>query len=37
MPLSPNGPFAASDDQNKRGDPLPYAAPPEGLFPNLQA
>ncbi|WP_313540289.1 hypothetical protein [Leifsonia aquatica] len=34
---SPNGPFAASDDQNKRGEPLPYEAPVEGLFPDMRA
>ena len=35
MLLSPNGPFAASDDQNKRGEPLPYEAPPAGLFSDM--
>lgn len=34
--LSPNGPFAASDDQNKRGESLPYEAPPAGLFPDMR-
>lgn len=34
--LSPNGPFATSDDHNRRGDSLPYAPPPEGLFPDMR-
>jgi len=34
--LSPSGPFAASDDQNKRGEPLPYEAPDPDLFPDLR-
>ncbi|WP_129337489.1 DUF4913 domain-containing protein [Cellulomonas endophytica] len=35
--LSPDGPFAGSNgDQhtNNRGDPLPYTAPPDGMFPD---
>lgn len=31
--LSPTGPFARSQDEAKASDPLPYAPPPEGLFP----
>lgn len=31
--LSPEGPFAGSEDESKPGDPLPYTAPPEGYFP----
>lgn len=30
--LSPTGPFADSTDENELGDPLPYIAPPDGLF-----
>lgn len=33
--LSPEGPFAGSEseaDRNRKGQPLPYEAPPEGLF-----
>jgi len=34
--MDPDGPFALATDgeQNtcKRGEPLPYAVPPEGLF-----
>jgi hypothetical protein len=32
--LSPDGPFADSTDENRLGDPLPYQAPDEGLFPK---
>jgi hypothetical protein len=34
--LDPDGPFAKSTDRNKHGDPLPYATPPEGLFPDVR-
>lgn len=30
------GPFAKSTDQARPGDPLPYTAPPEGLFPDVR-
>lgn len=35
--MSPDGPFAAADhtaeiNQTKKGEPLPYLSPPEGLF-----
>jgi len=38
--LDPNGPFADVDGEenvNKRGEPLPYKAPPPGLFPDVRA
>lgn len=31
------GPFAKSTDQARPGEPLPYTAPPEGLFPDVRA
>lgn len=40
--LSPDGPFAAAgegkgrENINEKGDPLPYAAPPDGLFPDVR-
>ncbi|WP_367645922.1 DUF4913 domain-containing protein [Paenarthrobacter ureafaciens] len=39
--MDPAGPFAAADvndpaNQAKKGEPLPYAAPPEGLFPDVR-
>lgn len=34
--MSPEGVFAKSEDENKAGDPLPYKAPPEGLFPDMR-
>lgn len=34
--MSPDGPFADSVDQNKPGEPLPYEAPPEGMFPDVR-
>jgi hypothetical protein len=34
--MSPDGPFAKSEDSNKPGAPLPYSAPPEGLFPDMR-
>lgn len=30
------GPFAKSTDQARPGQPLPYTAPPEGLFPDVR-
>lgn len=33
----PEGPFAKSTDQARPGDPLPYTAPPEGLFADVRA
>jgi hypothetical protein len=30
--LSPDGPFADSQDENRVGEPLPYERPVEGLF-----
>lgn len=38
-PLDPDGVFAGADgDENtcKRGEPLPYATPPAGLFPDVR-
>lgn len=38
--LSPDGPFGEGADDpenlNRRGDPLPYQAPPDGLFPDVR-
>lgn len=34
MLMDPDGPFAGSEDSCKRGEPLPYTAPPAGLFPD---
>ncbi|HET9649684.1 MAG TPA: DUF4913 domain-containing protein [Microlunatus sp.] len=34
--FDPDGPFATSTDTNRPGEPLPYTAPPEGLFPDVQ-
>lgn len=39
--MDPQGPFAAADalateNQCSKGDPLPYEAPPEGLFPDVR-
>ncbi|WP_241986564.1 DUF4913 domain-containing protein [Cryobacterium fucosi] len=34
--MSTEGPFAKSEDSNKAGEPLPYTAPPEGLFPDMR-
>lgn len=39
--LDPDGPFAGADpndpqNQNRRGEPLPYAAAPPGLFPDVR-
>jgi len=41
MLMDPNGAFAALDrddpaNQNGKGGPLPYVAPPEGLFPDVR-
>ncbi|QCB92504.1 DUF4913 domain-containing protein [Cellulomonas shaoxiangyii] len=38
--MDPDGPFGAADaphDLCKRGEPLPYMAPPDGLFVDLRA
>lgn len=35
--FSPDGPFAGAEsdaNRNKKGEPLPYEAPPEGLYPD---
>lgn len=34
--MSPTGPWALSRDTAGRGEPLPYEAPPEGLFPDVR-
>jgi len=37
--LDPDGPFAGAEGElnsSKRGEPLPYAPPPEGLFPDVR-
>jgi hypothetical protein len=37
--LDPEGPFAAADPEantTRPGQPLPYEAPPEGLFPDVR-
>jgi len=34
--MSPEGPFADSRDENKGGDPLPYTAPPAGMFVDVR-
>lgn len=34
--MDPDGPFALSEDENKRGGPLPYREPPVGLFPDVR-
>lgn len=39
--MDPDGPFAAADaideaNQSRKGDPLPYTAPPEGLFRDVR-
>lgn len=41
MPVlfDPDGPFAgatAEEDASRVGEPLPYEAPPEGLFPDVR-
>jgi hypothetical protein len=40
--MDPDGPFAAADtnsseNQARKGQSLPYEAPPEGLFPDVRA
>ncbi|QGN34294.1 DUF4913 domain-containing protein [Microlunatus sp. Gsoil 973] len=39
--LDPDGVFADTADDpantNRRGEPLPYAAPPEGMFPDVRS
>ena len=34
--MDPDGPFKKSVDEARPGEPLPYTAPPEGLFPDLR-
>jgi len=34
--MDPDGPFALSEDENKRGGPLPYTAPPVGMFLDVR-
>ena len=34
--MDPDGPFKKSVDEARPGEPLPYAAPPEGLFPDVR-
>ena len=35
--MEESGPFAAAEvTQTKKGDPLPYEAPPPGLFPSVR-
>ncbi|MFC0456225.1 DUF4913 domain-containing protein [Arthrobacter liuii] len=39
--MDPDGPFAAADpndtiNQCRKGEPLPYVAPPAGLFPDVR-
>ena len=34
--MSPEGPFAKSEDKNNAGEPLPYEAPPIELFPDMR-
>lgn len=34
--MSPTGPWALSKDTAGPGEPLPYEAPPEGLFPDVR-
>lgn len=34
--MDPEGPFASSEDANAKNEPLPYEAPPEGLFPDMR-
>ena len=34
--MSTEGPFAKSTDTNTPGEPLPYTAPPKGLFPDMR-
>lgn len=34
--MSPTGPFSRSKDSARPEEPLPYEAPPEGLFPDVR-
>ena len=34
--MSPEGPFAKSEDKNNASEPLPYEAPPVELFPDMR-
>lgn len=34
--MSPDGPFADSRDTNSQGEPLPYTAPPVGMFVDVR-
>lgn len=34
--MSPAGPFAASEETSRAGEPLPYTAPPPDLFPDVR-
>ena len=38
--MDPDGPFATAtegeENTSKRGEPLPYVAPPEGMFPDVR-
>ena len=34
--FDPDGPFGASEDENKAGHPLPYSPPPPGLFTDVR-
>jgi len=36
MLMSPEGPFAAARDTNSDGEPLPYTAPPPGMFVDVR-
>ena len=36
MLMSPEGPFADSRDTNAQGEPLPYTAPPAGMFVDVR-
>lgn len=35
--MDPDGVFTGVEDTCRRGEPLPYAPPPEGLFPETRA
>ncbi|MBX3196399.1 MAG: DUF4913 domain-containing protein [Microbacteriaceae bacterium] len=35
--LSPEGPFADARDRSEPGEPLPYTAPPVGMFVDVRA
>ena len=34
--MDTGGPFASSSDTNARNEPLPYEAPPPGMFPDVR-